>query len=604
MISEIPEEHSDLVTAHFVDKGESPEVAHNLACSETWYHTVEGSHVHHALVECMHEFPDNFAGFRWPVLKIAWQSSETLQAIGKMCNEMNKEEHVIDFPLPDAMQSLRDIIDAHSRRTGVAVIPGERIKPGFIKEVIDIYAGRKGYSCNTLRAVCGSVVKLSSSFVSSMRSLLTEECEDFWKTLGGKRLFGDETRVFKKLISTQSLKRATTFLDPKQITDEDRVNVIHRLIFLAKERESFKAFSSAEIETQVKYVVAARKEVAKFENFLGDEPWPSEIQSLRRNMLATTLVDSVVQEHVGGNHELLPAIESAYIKARGAHGSQKLGQYQRMLELETDQNRDEVISTSACRRSRMISNGNDEVQNDGEGDKVQNSGFESVVSQDGVNGPETDEQDVVEPVQHDPDVALRRAGVELSMETVLEYERGASEIGGSFDFVIGDPFQRAGIDPAENGKSNQGGKSSIVLEELVDEKGITMYLQSLRRLLQRGGYLFLFLDWDKLQHWKACCSESQLDIVCDPFMVMKDPTRIQKMTLKGLQSVYEPALVLRKPGEHPEGFQMDKSSPYVHLPACRMPRWCNVIDGESKITFKPSKAQVRGKKPCSLFIEI
>ena len=91
-----------------------------------------------------------------------------------------------------------------------------------------------------------------------------------------------------------------------------------------------------------------------------------------------------------------------------------------------------------------------------------------------------------------PNDALRRAGVELSMKTVLEYESGAFEIGGCFDFVIGDPFQRAGINPAENGKSNQGGKSSLVLEELVDEKGIFMYLQSLRRLLQRGGYLFLF----------------------------------------------------------------------------------------------------------------
>lgn len=97
---------------------------------------------------------------------------------------MQKKDHVIDFPLSNAMQSLRDIIEAHSERTGVAVIPGERIKPGFVKKVIEIYAGRQGYSCNTLRAVYGSVVKFSISFVSAIRSLLTEECEDVWKTLG------------------------------------------------------------------------------------------------------------------------------------------------------------------------------------------------------------------------------------------------------------------------------------------------------------------------------------------------------------------------------------------------------------------------------------
>ena len=157
VITKIPEELSDLVITHFIENGETVEAAQALSVSGKWYHTVEGGHVHQALVECGHEFSENFAGFRWPVLQIAWQPSEVLQAIGRMCNEMNKEEHAIDFPLPDAMQSLRDIIDAHSKRTGIAIVPGERIKPSFIKHIIEVYAGRQGYSCNTLRVVCGSV---------------------------------------------------------------------------------------------------------------------------------------------------------------------------------------------------------------------------------------------------------------------------------------------------------------------------------------------------------------------------------------------------------------------------------------------------------------
>ena len=51
--------------------------------------------------------------------------------------------------------------------------------------------------------------------------------------------------------------------------------------------------------------------------------------------------------------------------------------------------------------------------------------------------------------------------------------------------------------------------------------------------------------------------------------MMKDPERVQRMTLKELQSIYEPVLVLRKPGQHPDGFELDKHSPYTHLPACR-----------------------------------
>lgn len=86
VIARIPEEHSDLVITHFVENGESLENAKELAASGISYHTVEGSLVHQALVECTREFSENFAGFRWPVLEIAWQPSQMLQSIGKMCN--------------------------------------------------------------------------------------------------------------------------------------------------------------------------------------------------------------------------------------------------------------------------------------------------------------------------------------------------------------------------------------------------------------------------------------------------------------------------------------------------------------------------------------
>lgn len=103
------------------------------------------------------------------------------------------------------------------------------------------------------------------------------------------------------------------------------------------------------------YMLAARKEVTKFENVLGDEPWPSEIENLKRNMMATTLFDATLKQHVGGEQELLPAIVNAYLKATGAHGSQKLGQFQRMMELQQEHGAEEVISTTAFRNSRKDS---------------------------------------------------------------------------------------------------------------------------------------------------------------------------------------------------------------------------------------------------------
>lgn len=94
---------------------------------------------------------------------------------------------------------------------------------------------------------------------------------------------------------------------------------------------------------------------------------------------------------------------------------------------------------------------------------------------------------------------MHHAGVDINIETLLEYERRSAEIGASFDFIIADPFQKSGTDSSERSKSIHGDKDGKVLDELIDEKGVTLYLQSAWRLLRRGAYLFVFLGWDKLQ---------------------------------------------------------------------------------------------------------
>ena len=111
VIAEVPEEDLDLVMKYLEGRGETHEKAEVIAAPGNWFHTVEGSHVHGALVESIKEFSETFAGFRWPVVEISWQPAEGLRAISIMCNEMHKDDHIVDFLLPDAMQSLKDTID-------------------------------------------------------------------------------------------------------------------------------------------------------------------------------------------------------------------------------------------------------------------------------------------------------------------------------------------------------------------------------------------------------------------------------------------------------------------------------------------------------------
>lgn len=105
--------------------------------------------------------------------------------------------------------------------------------------------------------------------------------------------------------------------------------------------------------------------------------------------------------------------------AADVHRSQKLGQYQRIKELGREQN-DELVATSACRRSRRVG----ESQENNIGGSYDVTVFDSV---DGVedNGEDlryTNENSVnVETPEEPSDNIMAEAGVEMQVDTLLEY---------------------------------------------------------------------------------------------------------------------------------------------------------------------------------------
>ena len=110
----------------------------------------------------------------------------------------------------------------------------------------------------------------------------------------------------------------------------------------------------------------------------------------------------------------------------------------------------------------------------------------------------------VKPHKENPSDLLIEAGVALLMETLLEYERGSVGIYGSFDFAVADPFQKVGKDPSEDRRSTGICQNSTVLDELIDNKGVTLYVQSVRRIL-RGGAFFL-CSWNGINFSNGNCA--------------------------------------------------------------------------------------------------
>lgn len=90
---------------------------------------------------------------------------------------------------------------------------------------------------------------------------------------------------------------------------------MHRLTFKSRKRESFKAFSSTEIENQSQLAFAVQEEVESFDVFMRNEDFPTDLEDLKRNTLQTTLPYYVILEHTAVQEELLQVMANIYFTA-------------------------------------------------------------------------------------------------------------------------------------------------------------------------------------------------------------------------------------------------------------------------------------------------
>lgn len=642
----IPSEFLYLAIEEFVRQGKSQDEADLLSTSHTWYHVVDGGHVHQGLAEKITEEYHKFGGFRWPVVEIKWHPPDVLKSLARVCQEMQKEVHIIEFTFAEILQNLRAVFDDLCSRTGTVRKPGRALPHGTIKKVVDAYTGSSGAATNTLRSICSVAVKLSSTVVTEMKDLLTEECEDIIRTLGCSRPFGADSRVFKKLLSTQSLKGAKLFLNATKTTDDDRINVVHRMRYLSRTQQSFKGFSSSEIDAQTKLAILARELVLDFKKFLGKENWPDEMEHLRNNLLRSTMMDEDVESMADRRNELFPILKNSYVSATGARGRQLLRQHERSRQNASDSSQHvegsdgsqavDIMPVGSGRSGNVPGNDLDPstgilddpsqayaVPESLEGEEGQNVVVKYVGEQrnlvasaskltiaetldcneiqaeqpgdeSGTYGePQLQSACEENATSTSDDSLLSMARIEVHNATYEEYERNSVDVNNSFDFIICDPFQK------------RPGQDDIFM----DEKEASNVLQFFRRMLVPGGYCFIILDWMLLRDWASFMATNQFEVFEKPFRIIKDPSKFQRQRSNEGQDMVQDALIARKPGRNPSGFTWNKTMPFVSLPDCQFPRYCAAMDRVSpptqRLAYKPSRAQVRpGEWSHELFIEI
>lgn len=333
-VSQVPAQFLFLITEQFKQEGMSDNEAHAKAASQPWYHVVDGGHLYRALATLAEEIPGTFAGFCWLVTNIPWQPLESLKAIARMSNEMQKTVHFIQFTFGDVIFNLRQIAKQMGQDEGVSVSTQKEVPYCFIQRAVDNYSSGSNYASSTQHTLAAVAVKMSSRIVSVMVEVLNKEFPREAKAIAKRKVKKKaertlDHRVYRNLMTTQTFRGANVFLKSPKVTDKDRENVTYCLKFVAASTSCYKDVQKKELEEQTRKALLARSACQKFEKVLERGIWPSELSSIKLNLLRTTKMDDEAETNSGNENTILPSLEKTYVFHIGFVAKQRLSQFQR-----------------------------------------------------------------------------------------------------------------------------------------------------------------------------------------------------------------------------------------------------------------------------------
>lgn len=103
------------------------------------------------------------------------------------------------------------------------------------------------------------------------------------------------------------------------------------------QEQDFKAVSHKLLSEQFHLVINALREEKKFNNSLGGETWPIEIQTSRQNMLCITRLDEEITENLEKYQDILPSLLDRYKRLFPSSAVMKVSKY-KTNHIEVDEN--------------------------------------------------------------------------------------------------------------------------------------------------------------------------------------------------------------------------------------------------------------------------
>jgi len=286
---------------------------------DLWYGIVDGNQFHAAIMDLRKEDASRWEGFRWFVTVVQPNRSlNEYRQLARIHNERNKPLYHFESTIYDLLHGLRLEYDAlyekelkscrlekkkvkiHHRAVACNYDGGEHTSNTYVKQAVSVASRLAPNTIEAIGEVCNMecpdiILRTPSMNKSDLRSV-------------DQIISNSDCRLFRSFICFGALRGAKQFMNAVLDGHEEaQINCIYRLKHWC-ETNDFKPVQSTVVAEQFHFSILSIQEEKKFLELIKRDQWPEHMETVRENVLRTTLCDKELSLNYGNDLDILPTI--------------------------------------------------------------------------------------------------------------------------------------------------------------------------------------------------------------------------------------------------------------------------------------------------------
>ncbi len=318
------------ISDYFLGEGRSQQDAEELKSKhDIWFGIIDGNQFHAAIMELRGENPSKWVPFKWLVTVIrADKSLCEYRRLARIQNERNKTCYHFESTSFDLLNGLRLEYDLLYAKAFKSCRTGRRGVKINHRDVARNYDGGNHSSNTYVKQAVTVASRLAHETIKAIGEICNMECPDIIlknSDLNDKdlRTVDDiishhDCRLFRSFVRFGALRGAKAFmnavLDGLEVA---QVNCIYRLRHWS-ESNDFKSAQSKTVVEQFNFSILSLKEEEKFLGIIGRSTWPTHMDTVKENLLRTTLCDMELSMNSGNGNDALPSLWKAFKRVHPA----------------------------------------------------------------------------------------------------------------------------------------------------------------------------------------------------------------------------------------------------------------------------------------------